>query len=160
MNVQELEKQVGALATKREAARAAALGQASSEKIEALTKQAVDFMHAGKADKAKAVFAERDALKDQRDAEVRALGEQLSEARRLLRTEDDREHANVLEKKSIEELETMRAQLTDERKRLKRKLRIVVTALTKKQAMKAMQALWATLTPDERALLLVEAESK
>jgi hypothetical protein len=158
MDIQKLEAAVKAISVKRDAARAKAAAHPSSTKIEALTVDAVAYANRGK--DAGAMFAERDALKDARDADVRALGEELSQARRDLRWARTRELVATLEKQTVEQLEAQRAQLTDRRKAIKIELRAVSAALAKRTAAKVMADLWKNLSAEERAALLASAAEK
>lgn len=147
-----MEKQIDSLLQKREVARGAAFKHSSTAKIEALTQEAIALTHRGK--DASTIFAERDALKDARDAEVRAISEELSQVRRAHHVELASKAAAELEKYSVEDLEALRAELTADRKALKKKMRACSVALAKKQAVATMKALWATLSSEERAALL------
>lgn len=158
MNVQELEKKVVYLTEKREAARSAALKSSVSAKIEELTIKGAELSHRAK--DPTAVYAERDALKDARDADVRALSEELHAVRVELRAKLSEELGQALESKTVSELELLRAQLTADRRAIKKKLRVVVDMLAKKQALVAMRDLWEKLTTEEKAALMAHFEAK
>lgn len=156
--VQKAEVTIESLVSRREAARQAAASSPENAKIELLTLEGVAQKIRGK--DATEVFADRDTLKDKRDANVRALSEELSQARRAARERETQEAAASLEAKTIEELEAMRTELTRQRKVIKSRLRSVSLALGKKQSAKTMADLWSKLSTEERKALLASANGK
>lgn len=153
-----MSKVIEKLEAERDAAKAAALASTKHHFLESLRAKIVDLKTRLKIDPSvekelSAASEQFEALKAEVFAEVGPIQEKLSAARKAERIAKAEAISGELAGKSVEELTTMRHDLTASRVSAKERLRAVVIALDSATKREEMLALVEKMTPEERELL-------
>ncbi len=152
MTTKELENRVGLLFAAREVARAEALKDPRCADAQAQRDELVSKKLARKPFDT----SERDALVAEIMAPVNAVGAELTETRRALRTAKIKDRAAELATESTEDLQTKRAQLSKARRELKQEQRAVLAVLAQRENAEKFKELIPQLDKEQREALAAE----